>query len=73
MKPRLLDGPRCSTIPTDTEPNRRRRDHDVGMNRVRTDLVDVTVDVDRGLPGDTAISRPRDTPDVNVGEEHSAI
>ena len=73
MKALLLDSPRCSTVPTDTKPNRGRRDHDAGMNGVGTNLVDVTVDVDGGFPSHTAVRRPGDAPDVNVGEEHGAV
>jgi len=73
MKALVLDSPRRATIPTDTEPNRGRRDHDAGMSWVGTNLVDITVDVDGGLPGHAAVHRPRDAPDVNVDEEHGAV
>ena len=73
MKAFLLDSPRGSTVPTDTKANRGRRDHDAGMNWVGTNLVDVTVDVDGGLPSPTAVRRPRNAPDVNVRQEHGAV
>jgi hypothetical protein len=73
MKAVLLDSPRCSTVPTDTEPHRGRRDHDAGMNRVGTHLVDVTVDVDGGFPRHTTVRRPRYATDVNVGKEHGPV
>ena len=73
MKALLRDGPCRSTIPADTKPNRSRCNHDAGMNRVRADFVDITINVDRGSPSQTAVRRARNAPDMDVGEKHGPV
>jgi hypothetical protein len=73
MQAFLLDGPRCSTVLADTEPHPGRRDHDFRIGRVRAHLVDVSIDIDGGLPGRTAVRRAWDAPNVNVGEQDSHV
>ena len=73
VKASIVDRPGCSSIHADKEANRCRRDHEVRMGRVRAHLVHITVDVDGGVPRRSAIRRPRDAADVNVGEEHAPV
>src|SRR4029434_10102540 len=55
------------------EPDRGCGHHDAWTVRVRTNLMDVAVDGDGRLPGYAAVRRPRDTADVDVGEEHRPV
>ena len=73
MQALLLDGPGTAAIPADAKPNRRRRDYRAGMHWVRANFVDVTIDVNCGLPGHTAIGGARNAPDMNIGQERSAV
>lgn len=73
MQAMLFDDPGSPAVPADTKPDRSRRDHNTGMNRVRAHFVDITVDVNGGSPGPTAICRARNASDMNIGQEHSAV
>jgi hypothetical protein len=73
MKAFIFDLPRHSCVAADAEPNRRGGRHDVRTARVSADLVDVTIDVDGGLPGYATIRRPWYPANVDVGEEHRAV
>src|SRR4030095_1049418 len=72
MKAFLFDLPCHSCVAADAEANRRRGHHDVRTARVSADLVDVTIDVEGGLPGYATIRRPWYPADMDVGQEHRA-
>jgi hypothetical protein len=73
MQTLLLNGPCGSAIPADAKPNSSRRDHSAGLNRVRTDFVDITINVNGWLPSDATVCGARDASDVDVGEKHRPI
>ena len=68
-----LYGPRCSGVVAYAKAHRGGRDYDARMGRVSAYLVDVTVYIDGGLPRHSAVSRPQNASDVNVGEEHGPV
>ncbi len=73
MQSLLLGRPRRSSIATHAEPHRRRRYHDVGPGRMRADLMNVAVDIDRRPPGAAGISRARNPADMDVGQKRGTI
>ena len=46
---------------------------DARMNRVRAHFVDVTVDVNGGMPRHTAVGGARNASDMNIGQKHSTV
>ena len=44
-------------VAANAKANSGRRDNNVGICRVRTDLVDIAVDIDGGLPASSSIHR----------------
>ena len=65
--------PGRSAVLTETDPNGGRRDDKIRIGRVRADLVDVGVDIDRRLPGRTAVRRAWDASNVNVREQRPPV
>jgi hypothetical protein len=51
VKSFLFDSPRRSRIATDAKTYRRSRDQDIGPGRMRTHLMNIAIDIDRGPPG----------------------
>jgi len=50
VKSSLFDSPCFSSIATNAETDRRRRDHDVGPGWMRTYLMNITIDINSGPP-----------------------
>src|SRR5260370_8327743 len=73
MKARLFNVPSRPTVEAGAEPGRGGGHHDPRTARVRANLVDVAIDVDRGLPGCATVHRSRDTADMDIGEQHRAV
>ena len=73
VKSALFDGPGRSRVATDTKTYGRRSYHDVGPGWMRTDLMNISIDVDRGVPGQASISRARNSAHMDVGEKYGAI
>ena len=55
VKSSLFDSPCFSSIATNAETDRRRRDHNVGPGRMRAHLMNIAIDIDRGPPGQAAV------------------
>ncbi len=51
VKSSLFDRPCRSSIATDAKTRCRRRYYDVGPGWMCTDLMNIAIDIDRGLPG----------------------
>ena len=73
MEPFPFDVQCHPAVAADTEPDRGGGHYHAWTVRVRANLVDVAIDVDGGLPRCAAVGRPRDTADVDVGEEDRAV
>jgi hypothetical protein len=73
MQALLFDIPCHPAVATHTEPDGGGGHHDAGTVRVRTNLVNVAIDINGRLPRDTTVGRPRDTADVDVCEEDRAV
>src|SRR5580704_11613516 len=73
VKPFRFDPPRRSGIATYAKALRRRGDRDFGPGRMRADLVNVALDVDRRLPRSAEVERSRNTADVDVGQQHGTV
>src|SRR5580693_8862653 len=73
MQALLFEVPCHPTVAAGAQADRGGGHHDAWTVRVCTDLVDVPVDVDGGLPGRAAVRRPGNTADVDVGQEHRAV
>ncbi len=50
VKSVLFDSPCRSSIPTNAQTHRRSRNHDIGPDWMGTYLMNIAIDVDRGLP-----------------------
>ena len=73
MEAFLFDVPCHPTVAADREPDCGGGHHDAWTGWVRANLVDVAIDVDGRLLRCAAVGRPRDTADVDVGEEDRAV
>ena len=73
MQSLLFDVPCHPTVAAGTESDRSGGHHDAWTVRVCANLVDVAIDVNGRLPRYAAVGRPRDTADVDVGEEDRAV
>jgi hypothetical protein len=51
----LFYGPRFSKVAADAKPNSGRSDYDAGIRLLHAYLVNITVDIDGGLPGFSAV------------------
>jgi hypothetical protein len=71
MQTLRFDVPSHPTVAAGTEPDRGGGHHDARTLRVRANLVDVAIDVDGRLPRHAAVGRPRDTADMDVGEDRA--
>ncbi|MBL4636294.1 MAG: hypothetical protein JKY56_20705 [Kofleriaceae bacterium] len=73
MKALAFDHPCRSSVLATAEPESCGRNHDVGTVWVDAHLVDITIDVDRRLPGAAAIRRARNAANVDIRQEHRTI
>jgi hypothetical protein len=64
----LFENPRLPGIETDAKPRRRCRYCDFGAGWMGTDLMNIVIDIDRGLPRYAGIGRSRNPANVNIGE-----
>src|SRR5689334_4888204 len=71
VEPLLLDRPCGSCIATHAKPHRRRSYHDLGPRWMCTDLMNIAMDIDRGLPGQSGIGGSRNSANMDVGQKHA--
>src|SRR6478672_8472596 len=69
VKSLLFDGPCRSGIATDAKTHPRRRYHDLGPGWMRTDLMNIAINIDRWLPGHAGIGGSRDSANMDVGQK----
>ena len=65
----MFDEPVGAAVPADAKADHRRRDDRVGMKRMRADFMDVTAEVDSGLPRRATVGRARNAPDMEIDQE----
>src|ERR1700733_1479048 len=68
-----FDYPGRPSVAAGAEPGCGGGRHNGRTVRVRANLMDVAINVDRGLPGYATIHRSRDTADMDIGEEHGSV
>src|SRR6476469_6587320 len=73
MKAFVLDSPRGAAVVTRTESHGGGGGYETRAAGVSAYLVNVSIDVDGGMPGDAAVARARDAAHVDVCEEHRAV
>ena len=73
VKAPLFDLPCRPAVAAGAKPDRSGGRHDARAVRVRANLMNIAIDVDRGLPGYATVHRSRDAADMDIGEEHRPI